>query len=430
MIGLTSLLAALLAAAPPAAVEPPAMTAPPPARVTLADIFRLLRESSPRTAAEGALVSVAAAEAVTAHLLPNPTLDYNATRLHQGANTGAADEDTVALEQPLLIFGQRHARERSADLERQATAAEVAAGHAGRAGRARAAFVALLADQDRVYLRETERADLERVAHVVTARAEAGEKSRYDALRIDLELRTREADLAAARADAEQTSGELAAALGIPGWRPEAAGTLTPIGLADADEAALWSEASAAWPALVAARSDAAAARGGVDLARHERLPVPVLSAGGRFTRDEDSTSLLAGVSLALPVFDHGQGALARANARADAAGLEVAARTAETRADLHRALAVLRQRRDALEALDRDVMGRLPEVGRMSEDAYREGQADILELLDALRARSGAQLTRLDALEAVVQSEGEVLALVGRIDETPPEDATAGAAP
>jgi hypothetical protein len=79
---------------------------------------------------------------------------------------------------------------------------------------------------------------------------------------------------------------------------------------------------------------------------------------------------------------------------------------------------------RDALAALDRDVMGRLPDVGRMSEDAYREGQADILDLLDALRARTSAQITRLDAIEAVVQSEGEVLALVGGIEELPPENA------
>ncbi len=70
--------------------------------------------------------------------------------------------------------------------------------------------------------------------------------------------------------------------------------------------------------------------------------------------------------------------------------------------------------------------MGRLPEVARMSEDAYHEGQADILDLLDAQRARTGALLTRLDAIEAVAQAEGDVLALTGRIEEAPESPAPA----
>ncbi|HUD72643.1 MAG TPA: TolC family protein [Dongiaceae bacterium] len=431
MIAAAALCAAIGAAAPIAPSAAPPATAvtapavPPPAQVTLAEVFRLLREASPRTAAERGALGIAAAEGVAARVLPNPVLDYDGTFLHHGANTGSADSSDLAIEQPLLLFGQRGARTRSADLALQAATSGVAAAHAERARRARAAFVTLLARQERVGLLDAARLELERVAHVVTARAEAGEKSRYDALRITLELRTREADLAAARAETEASAGELAAAIGLPAWRPEAAGTLEPLGLAGSDEAALWADASAALPDLVAARRDEAAARGDVERERRERLPVPVLTAGGQFTHDEESTSYIAGLAIPLPVFDRGQGELARAGARADAAALEVAARSAEARADLHSALGILRTRRDALDALDRDVIGRLPEVARMSEDAYHEGQADILDLLDAQRARTGALLTRLDALEAVAQAEGDVLALTGRIEEAPGDSGT-----
>src|SRR5262249_46435405 len=197
-----------------------------------------------------------------------------------------------------------------------------------------------------------------------------------------------------------------AATLGLRAWRPEAAGPLEPSGLDTKDEEALWNEArSAAFP-LVSARREQEAAREEVDLARRERLPVPVLSAGGEFTLDAQSTSFVAGLSMALPVFDRGPGGLAPAPAPAHRPAPELAARTAEARADLHRAVAVLGQRRDTLERLDRDVLSRLPEMRQMSEDAYREGQADILDLLDALRSRTSAQMARLDALESVVLAE------------------------
>jgi outer membrane protein TolC len=52
-----------------------------------------------------------------------------------------------------------------------------------------------------------------------------------------------------------------------------------------------------------------------------------------------------------------------------------------------------------------------------MSEDAYREGASDILDLLDASRTRAAARQARLDAVEALVQAEIDVLALTGRVD-------------
>lgn len=428
MIGGVLLVAAAVAAGSPASLPPSpesvapagaAVSAAPPATVTIEDVLRILRDRTPRTAAERARVGIAAAETVAARVLPNPSLDFSSTHLTSGTNTGAADVRQIVAGQPLLIFGQRRERKRSADLELKVAESEVAADYAERALAARQEFARLLVGQERLLVLDDERGDLDRVAKVVAGRAAAGDKSRYDALRIDLELRQREAELSAAQADVEEASASLAATLGLPGWRPAAAGPLEPAGLTATDEEALWNEAQNNAPALMAARRDQEAARQEIEVARHERLPVPVLSAGGEFTQDAESTSFVAGLSVALPILDRGQGPIARATARSGAADLELAARTAETRARLHGAVAVLAQRRDTLERLDRDVMGRLTEVRQMSEEAYHEGQTDILDLLDAHRSRAGARLARLDALEALIQAENEVLALIGRADST-----------
>jgi cobalt-zinc-cadmium efflux system outer membrane protein len=420
---------------PPATTAAPALPAPapPPATptgtpgdtVTLEDVFRLLREKSPRTAADRTRIDLVAAETVAARVYPNPEIDYSSVHLTSGTNTGAADVRTLTAGEPLLIFGQRGQRKLQADLELHAVESDVAADAAARQRLARSQFTALLAGQDRVRLLSDAHGDLARVAAVVTARAEAGEKSRYDALRIDLELKQREADVAEARAEVEQAAGALAGTLGVPGGRPVASGALQPIGLDIGNEDALWSEAQAHLAALDAARREQEAAHQSIDLAKRERLPVPVLSAGGQFTQDAQSDSFLAGLSLPIPLTDRGQGPIARATARAAQADLELAARTAEVRADLHRALAVLTERRRTLETLDRDVMGRLPEVRRMSEDAYREGQSDILDLLDAARSRTAAELARVDAVVGVMEAEGDLLTLLGRAEAT---EATAAA--
>jgi cobalt-zinc-cadmium efflux system outer membrane protein len=203
----------------------------------------------------------------------------------------------------------------------------------------------------------------------------------------------------------------------VAGWRPVASGALQPLGLDIANEEALWSDVQAHLASLESARHEQEAAHQAIDLAKRERLPVPVLTAGGQFTQDVESTSFVAGLSLPIPLTDRGQGPIARAEARAAQADLELQARTAEARAGLHRALAVLTERRQTLDKLDQDVMGRLPEVRRMSEDAYREGQSDILDLLDASRSRTAAELSRVDAVVGVIEAEADVLTFLGRAE-------------
>ena len=85
-----------------------------------------------------------------------------------------------------------------------------------------------------------------------------------------------------------------------------------------------------------------------------------------------------------------------------------------EARAEIERAATVLKKRREALQSLEGAVMGRIPTLRRMAEDAYREGSADILELLDANRSLRDFQLTRVQQLEAVKLAEETVIGAAG----------------
>jgi hypothetical protein len=283
-------------------------TEPLPKVLTLERALELLRTRSPRSVAERARIDVAASERVAARVHPNPSLSYGGVALVHGVNTGAAWLHQIVVEQPLLIFGQRTAREQVADLNVNAERARVAASLADRALAVRQAFAVLVAQQERVRILEESIAELSRVERIVRGRQQAGDRSVYDVARIQLETTSQQLELRNLETDVEEASGRLAALLGFPGWRPRAEGEFE---LAD-----LPPNLERLWAVAERRRAEEAAARGGIALARRERLPIPAVTLGTVLAQRESSASAFFGVSLPLPLFDQGQGAIARTRPR------------------------------------------------------------------------------------------------------------------
>lgn len=385
----------------------------PPQSVTLDDVLKLLEERSPVTTAERASVNVAAADRVTARTLPNPTVSYGGVHLVRGLSTGATTQHQVVLEQPLLLFHQRQARLDAADLNVSAEEARVAESQASRRLAVRQAFASLLARQEQLRMVQDSLAQLTQVQQMVTARAAAGDRSQYDVLRVDVETESLRIQIMNAATDVEDLAGQLAALLALPGWSPRALGTLD-VGTTSTDIEQLWQTAQARRPSLITLKQQQASARGGLALARRERLPVPAVSGGTQQTQNVNGTSAFFGVSVPLLVFDHNQGAVAKAAAQLEASNLQITAGLAAAHAEVEHAATVLKQRRETLHAFDTAVGDRLPTLRRMAEDAYREGSADILELLDANRSLRDLQATRIQQLEAVKVAEEQVISSAG----------------
>jgi len=389
-------------------------TPPLPATVTIGDVLRLLSERSPRTAADRATVDVVGADRITARTYPNPDVSYGNVHLVSGLSTGAVTQHQIVFDEPLLIFKQRQARLGAADLNVTAEQARVAQTYATRRLQVRQAFASLLSRQQQLSVIQDSVADLERVEGVVRGRAEAGERSMYDVARIETETETLRVEMMNAEADVDDAAGQLAALLGLPGWSPRATGELTPAADVSTDVEALWATAQQRRPSIVAVRQQQAAARGSLFLAQRERLPVPALSAGTQMTQQVNGTSMFLGFSMPLPFTDRNQGAIAKADAQIRVNDLALAAELAEARADLERATTVLAKRRAALTALETRVVQRVPQLRQMSEDAYREGGADILELLDAMRSVKDIQITHVQQLESAKLAEEDVIAAAG----------------
>jgi cobalt-zinc-cadmium efflux system outer membrane protein len=385
-----------------------------PPTVSLDDVLRLFNERSPRTQADRATIQVAAADRITARTYPNPDVSYGALHLVSGLSTGAVTQHQLVVDEPLLIFKQRQARVGAAELNVTAEEARVDETLSARRLQVRQAFASLLSRQEQLTVIRESLADLQRVESVVRGRAEAGERSEYDVARIETEAERMQVEAVNREADVEDAAGQLATLLGFAGWSPRATGNLAPSDGVPTDVEALWTSAQQRRPALVAIRRQQAAARGALFLAERERLPVPAFSAGTQMTQNVNGASTFFGLSLPLPLFDRNQGGIAKATAQIRADDLALAAELAEAHADIERASAVLTKRRAALLELETRVVQRVPLLRRMSEDAYREGGADILELLDAMRSVKDIEVAHVQQLESAKLAEEMVVAAAG----------------
>jgi len=384
-----------------------------PARVTLETVLDLLETRSPATRAELATVEVAAADRITAGILPNPVLDYSGAKLVEGASTGAELEQQFVLGQPLLLFGQRATRREAADRGVESERARAVAAIAERRLAARQAFVALLARQEEARVLDRSLAELLDIERIVRGRAAAGDRSRYDVLRVETEGESLRVETLNAATEAGDASRRLAALLGFPGWHPEADGSLDGSDVSgDAD--ALWEGAKSRLPALAAATKRQSAAAAALGAAEREGLPVPTLHGGAQLTQEVRGTSAVFGLTLPLPIFDRNQGAVARARAQLEVETRAVEAESARARAELERAAGTLTGRRQALAVIETEIAQRAPTLRRMAEDAYREGQVGILELLDASRSLKDIQLLRVHQLESTKLAEQDVIAAAG----------------
>jgi cobalt-zinc-cadmium efflux system outer membrane protein len=391
-----------------------------PEVVDLPAVVRLVRDASPRLAVERQAIAGAEANRISAGAYPNPTLSYGRFRPRTGQATlfdGTRQEQTT-LDLPLLIAGQRSARVEKAEREIEAARARVASGASSLAAEAGAAFVALLAAQEKSALLAVANEDLARLRNIVAGREASGMASRYDVTRLDVELGGIRAKLDESKADISDRAGNLAALLGLPDWRPKASGSLKPMTL-DAGTLARARDRASTSPAAIAAIRDETAAQSGVEVARRERWPVPSVSAGRAWTTDPYGSANFLGLSIEIPIFDTRRGPFAKAEADAIAATLRRELTQAEVAANLERLAGVIVSREAALQRFEREAAGKLPALKQMAEDAYRLGRGTILDLLDSTRSRHELQQTRIDLAGALLEAQVRFLATSGDLEKS-----------
>lgn len=366
-------------------------------RLSLEEAVRLAIARNPQAAAARALVDIAEAGQLEAHLRPNPavSLESEGYPLFESPRPAFLDsqELTVRVDQELETAGRRGLRTAGA-------AAGIEAARLTLRDRLRvlelavqrAYFQLVLAQADGQVAR-TSLEEIDRVLSLSQERARVGEIARADVRRLEVERLRFADDLFSAELALKNARTALLALLGADDLSepieaadalamPEARGipVLPASGAPTRDASGL-----ARRPDLLAARAEAGRAETVTRLQR--ALRSPNVTVGGGYRRDFGTNAVVFGVTVPLPLWNRNQGGMARAEAEQQLAMHNLAAVELEVRLDIQQAVNAVETARARAEYIERQVLASARESRDVVSESYRLGAVDLIDFLDAQRA-------------------------------------------
>lgn len=359
------------------------------------------------------------AEAVGVGLWPNPELEWQRQRTSSGARAGES-QDVLIASIPLVLSGRLGLEAEAAQRGAQAAEARLARARAELRREAVVAFSKVQGAQQRRSLLEESVTELKRLAEAIAVRERAGEAAGYERLRIEVEVAAVEDGLRGALLEERQAQADALRLLGSEVKAlPSLQGSLAPEREVP-DGATLLAELEAKRADVRALTLEAQGEESARRAAARSWIPDPTVTAGAQLLdvgQQGAGTGYVVGLSVPLPLFQRGQGAAARAEARRGLAEARRALLLNAARTQLTSALEGVRARRERLLRHREAVLARTEELRRIAAIAYKGGSADLLVLVDAERAAREASLTAVALAEAVVAAETDLLLLAGAYD-------------
>ncbi len=257
----------------------------------------------PREAIARARIEAARAEVAEARVRPNPSVSIE--REEPFVDGTGRPTNYLRLSVPLDLSGRRGRRIDAAETTIRAATGDAAHSTHELLVEALRMFDDCARARLRVQILTAARAELVRAVDIARARGKAGDASGYEVQRFELELAAHDDDVTSAHLDLRRARTQLAALVGRTGEL-------------DADSTlALPSSVPTAESLLAKAqdRGDLRGARLRGDAARQRSraagrgwVPVPTLMAGAMTSDlgDQTATGYVAGLSLTIPIFDHG----------------------------------------------------------------------------------------------------------------------------
>lgn len=401
---LRSLVLSTVVASSPAAAQMPA--------VDENTFVAELEANDPRVEMASARIEVARSEIANARVRPNPSVSVE-REVPYVDGTGFAT-NYLRLSLPLDISGRRGLQIDAA--ESGVSAATSEAKHA----RIEVVVHALRAFDDcaharlRLELLMEARVALVRAVEIAQQRGKTGAASGYEVQRFQVELAAHDDELQSAQIDLRRARVQIATLLGRSGELDATSTLQLPSTLPTLD--ALLAKARERGD-LRAAQQREQAARGREQAAGRGWVPLPTLMAGA-MTADmgaQTGTGYVAGLSLSIPIFDRGQGDRARATAERHLADTEAAWLKRQIPSGVHAAYGTLTARIAQTRQIENEQIARLDTILGAAETAFREGNASVVELLDAHRTARTVRLRELELRHQVARDKRELELAVGQ---------------
>ncbi len=391
--------------------------------ITLRAVLDSVRLRHPLTEAANARVRAARGSRLTAGALGNPVLSYDVENAPFPGGTlvgHMSRENMTRVMLPLESVVQRFPRASRAAAEFRAAEADANAERQRLALDATRAYYRAALAQVAVNAARDLAAWLDSVVAYNRTRYEEGVAAEADLIRTELERDRALADATMQEADLARAASELATFLGPAPPTTAIAVAIDTMPLAMTMRLPDASAALSLRPDIRAARQHLTVMSVGV--ATERSMIVRQLGVTFGAKQSAGTTSMLAGISMPLPLFDPNRGEIARASAERDAAGFELAALERSARAQLAGAQEAARLLTDRAVLLARAADGRpaflarADEARRIALGAYREGAVPLLQVIDAARAWGEARMTFYRTVYA--QHESIAMLLFARGDD------------
>lgn len=371
-----------------------------------------IEAKDPRIAVATAKVGTARAEVAEARVRPNPSISLE--REEPYVDGAGLATNYVRLHVPFDISGRRGLRIGAAETGVRAAASNAAQTKLEAIVASLRVFDDCARARLHVEILTETRAALVRAVEIARQRSKTGAASGYEVQRFELELATHDDELASARIELRRARTQLATLVGRSG-ELDAASTLDLPASVPALEALL---------AKANERGDFRAATLREESAREREraagrgwVPHPTLM-GGAMTADlgdQTGTGYVAGLSLSIPIFDRGQGDRARAAADRHLADAEARWLQRRIPSEVRVAHSTLVARIAQAQQVMTAQLDRLDTILRAAETAFREGDATVVELLDAHRAACTVRLRALELRYQVARDKRELELAVGQ---------------
>ncbi len=379
---------------------------PPVRPLSLSTVIQAAVEHHPLVDAAHARVQAARGTRSTAGVLPNPVLTHqveNAAFPGHDAPAGITRETSTFGTLPLEPLWQRAPRVRQAEEGVLAAEANLSATRRQVAGDAARAFFRVALAQIAVSGAGEIEQGLDSLVRYSSARVKEGAAAEGDLIRLQVERDRAATDRVLAQVELIRASATLAPYLAELGTTSDSSvvvttddstlltGTLPP--------AATFTSRMATRPDVLAARARARAA--GAESALQRTMFFKQLGATFGTKTVSGINTMIAGISLPIPLFDQNRGEVQRASGERVAAEREAAWTERQAAADIGAAYASAQTLLSQVGALSGQFLSRAAEARRIAVVAYQEGAVPLLQVIDATRTLADARMTYYRALYA-----------------------------
>jgi len=356
----------------------------PLTRLSLDDAVSLATRANPTIRAKEFEHQAVTANEITAGLRPNPTANFLAEQFG-GASDASQTQYTLSVGQPIELGGKRQRRIDSARAATRVTGHELDDVRRQIIFQVKKSFTDALAARESLTLAEQNLQALDELERIQRFRAERGDISELELLRIQVQRFAFERDAADARQALKAARIALRAAAG-PDRIAEEFDLVGDLAFKDVapTQIDLYRRALANRPDLRAAEAAREKARADIRLARANAWwdVTPQIE----YQRIGPDNTIGFGISLPIRIFDRNQGEIART--RAEAKRVEAAREAVAIQAlsEVDTALAALGTEREKLTVLRDTYLPKARQARDTVEFAYRRGGVSLLDYLDAQR--------------------------------------------